>query len=386
MNEKKKNILLLAAIAAAAILLTVLVSRLNKEYTPIESSQTETTAPETGDIVISEPESTSQETTETSSEETTPEETEKPLVYKDPPQLDSEFHQATKKEWSNGWYETGSKDPEKQWQYINELGEAASGDWEWIDTDGDQTAECFYFSSDGYLVRNAEIDGHTVGENGCWTRNGEIEEMDISILNGWQRLNAMDGYFLNGWKYRDQITPDNVYVNAHGAAVTKSKVDTAQMAAESADAMIIAIDKSSHFLEVWQNGEKIRSYVITVGSAEGDKVQQGDRKTPEGTFYVCGKNPYSEYTRGLYLNYPTNEDAQRGLDTGLIDNATYEDIVEDNNNGEMPNFDTMLGGDIEIHGARDYEDNSAGCIELLDDEMIDLYDIVEVGTKVYILP
>lgn len=320
--------------------------------------------------------------------ETTQEETQAPLVYDDPPQLDSGFHRATKKEWNSGWYrnEKAGDDVSRQWRYINELGEAASGGWEWIDTDGDQTAECFYFSDDGYLVRNEKIDGYTLGTDGRWMKGDEAQTLDISTLNGWTRLNAMDGYFLNGWKYRNLITPDNVYVDSRGAAVKKSDIDAAAMAAESADAMIVAVSKKTHFLEVWQGGAKIRSYVITSGSADGDKVQQGDRKTPEGTFYVCQKNPNSEYTRGLILNYPTNEDAERGLAAGLINQTEYDGIIRDNGSGDTPSFDTALGGDIEIHGARDSENNSAGCIELLDDEMVELYDMVELGTKVYVLP
>ncbi len=319
--------------------------------------------------------------------ETKPQETEPPLIYEDPPQIDSEFHQATKKEWNNGWYKnTDAEDPDHQWRYINELGEAARGGWEWIDTDGDQIAESFYFSDDGYLVRNADADGAVSGPNGCRTENGVTEQLDLSAVNGWNRINAMEGYFMNGWKYRSLITPDDVYVDSRGAAVRKSNIDEGRMAAESASGIIVAVSKSTHFLEVWQNGVRTHAYVITYGSAEGDKEREGDRRTPEGTFYVCAKNPASEYTRGLILNYPTNEDAERGLAGGLINQTEYDDIIAANSNGDTPSFDTALGGDIEIHGARDYENNSAGCIELTDEEMIELYELVPLGTRVYVLP
>lgn len=52
------------------------------------------------------------------------------------------------------------------WQ--NEDGSYPAGSWEWLDGNGDGTAECYYFEKDGYLVTDAVIDGSEVNAEGAW--------------------------------------------------------------------------------------------------------------------------------------------------------------------------------------------------------------------------
>ena len=57
---------------------------------------------------------------------------------------------------------------------------------------------------------------------------------------------------------------------------------------------------------------------MITGASDGDKVKEGDKRTPEGVFHVVYRNPHSKYVLSLGLDYPNAEDADRGLKAGLI--------------------------------------------------------------------
>ena len=109
-------------------------------------------------------------------------------------------------------------------------------------------------------------------------------------------------------------------------------------------------------------------------------------KTPEGEFYICRKVPHSNYHLALALNYPTIEDADRGLEMGLITKRQRDEIVYANERGGTPNWYTKLGGLIEIHGNRQPTDATHGCVGMRDEDIDILYPLMDVGDKVLILP
>jgi len=52
-----------------------------------------------------------------------------------------------------------------------------SSAWKWIDSDGDGTAECYYFDENGYLLTETTApDGCTVNESGAWTDQGIVRQ------------------------------------------------------------------------------------------------------------------------------------------------------------------------------------------------------------------
>jgi lipoprotein-anchoring transpeptidase ErfK/SrfK len=52
----------------------------------------------------------------------------------------------------------------------------------------------------------------------------------------------------------------------------------------------------------------------------------------------------------------------------------------------VPPWDTRLGGEIFIHGHGASRDWTRGCIALDNEDMRELYGLVDVGTPVTILP
>ena len=150
----------------------------------------------------------------------------------------------------------------------------------------------------------------------------------------------------------------------------------------------ILVEKSALRLTVFDGDAGIKSYRVAAGAVIGDKQCEGDRKTPEGDFYICIRKTKGQtsYTRSLGLSYPNLEDARRGRRDGLITTAQYYSIAEAIKNNRKPPWQTKLGGAIMIHGKREGRTGTLGCIALDDDDIIELYDRLPLNTPVRIIP
>jgi murein L,D-transpeptidase YafK len=147
----------------------------------------------------------------------------------------------------------------------------------------------------------------------------------------------------------------------------------------------VVIGKSKRRLKLYSADKLVRTYRVALGlSPVEDKIRQGDRKTPEGTFYVFTKNDKSAYFLSLGLSYPNSEDAERGLRDGLIRRKQYDRILTALRKKTAPPQNTALGGDIYIHGNGSQSDWTWGCVALDDKDMRELFDAVPVGTEVVI--
>ena len=134
----------------------------------------------------------------------------------------------------------------------------------------------------------------------------------------------------------------------------------------------ILIEKAARKMTVFQQGTAVREYEIALGFAPaGDKVQEGDGKTPEGVYKINRRNPQSSYTLSLGIDYPLPADLERARKGGY-----------------------SAGGDIFIHGQPNSladkltlkGDWTAGCIALTNDQMQELWSVVPIGTEVEITP
>jgi murein L,D-transpeptidase YafK len=149
----------------------------------------------------------------------------------------------------------------------------------------------------------------------------------------------------------------------------------------------IVVEKGARRLRLYAGGELVRVRRIALGfEPEGDKVRQGDGRTPEGVYTVCMKNPKSNFYLSLGLTYPNAEDAERGLRDGLITQAQYKSITSALKAGRCPLWNTALGGEIFIHGGGTGRDWTFGCVALENPEIKELFDTLPKGTPVRIDP
>jgi len=149
----------------------------------------------------------------------------------------------------------------------------------------------------------------------------------------------------------------------------------------------ILVKKAERKLFLYSGNKLMRTYRIGLSlSPFGDKVRQGDRRTPEGDFYIFTKNDKSAFYLSLGISYPNAAHAERGLRDKLITKAQYNTIIEALAAGKAPPQNTRLGGDIYIHGNGAASDWTWGCVALENDDIRELFNAVPVGTPVTIKP
>jgi murein L,D-transpeptidase YafK len=163
----------------------------------------------------------------------------------------------------------------------------------------------------------------------------------------------------------------------------------------------IVIFKERQVLELHMNGRDVKTYRVCLGlNPVGPKKITGDKKTPEGQYFVCYKSAESSFHRFLGLSYPGIEDAQSGFENGLISAEKKDAIINSIRNRKAPPWDTALGGWVGIHGYPTDEhkrqwvtlyypkpDNwTDGCIAMWNNEIDEVFANVAVGTPVLILP
>jgi len=142
----------------------------------------------------------------------------------------------------------------------------------------------------------------------------------------------------------------------------------------------IIIDKSDYELKVYDAEGWYATYPIVFGSRDlGDKMREGDKKTPDGHFKVIQKKIHPKWSYELLLDYPNDESVQR--------------FNERKQRGLLPKS-AKIGGGIAIHATRPEEewtvDNfynwTDGCVSVKYTEMKDLFSFIPLGTPVTIQP
>jgi murein L,D-transpeptidase YafK len=152
--------------------------------------------------------------------------------------------------------------------------------------------------------------------------------------------------------------------------------------------MEIVISKSDRTLVAFgTEGRVLKRTRIGLGRSEvGHKYREGDERTPEGEYRVCFKNPQSRFRLSFGLDYPNPADAAKGLRDGAITQAEHDAIVEAHRRGFIPPWKTALGGEIFIHGGLDVHPATAGCVAIRDRDVEELFPLVDLGTRVRIVP
>lgn len=153
---------------------------------------------------------------------------------------------------------------------------------------------------------------------------------------------------------------------------------------------LIRVKKAERTLEYLENGQVVRTFRVALGGApQGDKEEQGDQKTPEGTFFVAWKNPNSSFHRFLGLSYPMVPHAERALERGLIRPELLKKVRDAVRKKQSPPQTTAMGGYVGIHGGGGFlgqYDWTLGCVAIADEEIEWLFQRVKQGDPVEVLP
>jgi len=158
----------------------------------------------------------------------------------------------------------------------------------------------------------------------------------------------------------------------------------------------LVIWKSQYSLTLFKGDSPVKTYwaLFGKGYGDGDKERSGDKRTPEGNFYICSMNHSKRFYKFLGLSYPGLKHAERAVQQRLISPREYREIEDAQRELRQPTWDTRLGGAIGIHG-RTFEDPSVwaqrtnwtdGCIALSNNDIDEIFSVVSLGTPVTILP
>ncbi len=159
------------------------------------------------------------------------------------------------------------------------------------------------------------------------------------------------------------------------------------------EAALIVVDKTARTLSLVAHGETMACFPVLVGQNLGAKEREGDGRTPEGCYFVLRLLPDENavgngFYKGLHLSYPGIADAARGLDSGLIDAPTFQQIVQAYQKGNIPPQETALGGYVAIHaGLADDEPfmrGTKGCIVMRNTDMDVVFAFAHAGIPVII--
>ena len=149
----------------------------------------------------------------------------------------------------------------------------------------------------------------------------------------------------------------------------------------------VVVHKAARTLELFDGERLVKTYPIALGGNPDEaKRKEGDGCTPEGAFYVCTKNERSRHHLFLGLSYPSAEDAERALRTGLISRAEHDAIVAAIDTRTRPPWNTKLGGEVGLHGGGTGSDWTLGCIALADKDIEELFLLLSLGDEVMVEP
>jgi murein L,D-transpeptidase YafK len=136
----------------------------------------------------------------------------------------------------------------------------------------------------------------------------------------------------------------------------------------------IIVHKKARTMELMRVGQVLKAYKIALGGQPvGPKTRQGDHKTPEGLYVIDSRNARSQFHRSLHISYPNTGDREHARKLGL---APDGDIFIHG----LPNGYGFVGA---AHRARDWTD---GCIAVTDQEIEEIWRLVDNGTPVEIRP
>jgi murein L,D-transpeptidase YafK len=136
----------------------------------------------------------------------------------------------------------------------------------------------------------------------------------------------------------------------------------------------VLVKKSERKLYLIKNGKPFRQYKIALGDNPiGHKQEQGDFRTPEGTYVLDWRKKSGVHYKSIHISYPDRWD-----------------ILSAKERGVHP------GGMVMIHGlptCRSWKgtciqdvDWTSGCIAVTNQEIDEIWGSVKDGTPIEILP
>jgi len=145
------------------------------------------------------------------------------------------------------------------------------------------------------------------------------------------------------------------------------------MSSEIADKIVV--DKTSRTMTLYSNGSEMTTMPVSLGANDyqGNKVRQGDFKTPLGSYRILDKRCHSVKYRAMTISYPNAQDRARAAKLGV-------------NPGSMITIHGQPHWNADGHGDSYTLSNdwTNGCIALTNSDLDWLWGSVRVGVPIII--
>ncbi|CAK16958.1 L,D-transpeptidase family protein [Pseudomonas entomophila] len=157
-------------------------------------------------------------------------------------------------------------------------------------------------------------------------------------------------------------------------ASTQQPASLAMVAPQGPQIDKVLVLKSERRLQLISRGEPLKTYRISLGKQpKGAKEREGDKKTPEGLYWLDWRKVSDRYNLAMHISYPNITDAAKARRDGVA-----------------------AGSMIMIHGTPINEeypewyfhtlDWTEGCIAMRNDDMREVWSMVKDGTMIEIRP
>ena len=78
----------------------------------------------------------------------------------------------------------------------------------------------------------------------------------------------------------------------------------------------ILVVKSERRLHLQSQGKTLKTYTVSLGKKSGQKIHEGDQRTPEGMYWIDWRKASSKYNLSMHISYPNARDAARAREHG----------------------------------------------------------------------
>ncbi len=136
----------------------------------------------------------------------------------------------------------------------------------------------------------------------------------------------------------------------------------------------VVVYKSLREMVLFRAGFPLKTFQVALGpNPMGHKRYRGDGRTPEGRYVLDWRKEDSDFYRSIHVSYPNRADARHAA---LAGRDPGEAIMIHG----LPNGLETLGA---VHVARDWTN---GCIAVTNEEMDLIWQMIDDGTPIELLP
>jgi murein L,D-transpeptidase YafK len=123
-----------------------------------------------------------------------------------------------------------------------------------------------------------------------------------------------------------------------------------------------------------ENDNLLSRHRVSLGeNPEGQKIKQGDKRTPEGIYKIIDKRKDKKYYKEMLISYPNSEDRARAKRLGVNPGGGITI------HAQVPMFWNGEGDDYTLS-----HDWTNGCMAMTNKGINTIWDMVSLGTTVEI--